>query len=66
VDVPCPHCCLLFASILIVMHMFVAASDPLSNVFGGVAHDFLNGATVTGSTTEKTYKVSAIQHKCTV
>jgi len=42
VDVLCPHCCLLFASILIVVHMFVTASDPLSNVFGGVVHDFLD------------------------
>ena len=42
VDVLCPHCCLLFASKLIVVHMFVTASDPLSNVFGGVVHDFLD------------------------
>jgi len=41
--VPCLHCCLLFACILVVVHMFVAASNPLSNVFGGVVHYFLHG-----------------------
>jgi len=43
VDVLCPHCCLLFSSRLVVLHIFVAVGNPLLDVFSGVVHDFLDG-----------------------
>jgi len=38
----CLHCCLLLVCVLVIVHMLVAASNPLSNVFGGVLHYFLD------------------------